>query len=122
MSVNRLKSHEARNKDWLHMLPRRKYSQHLAKEHGQGQKHVTSEFGVSNPESNSFTDYRRQLLSPVAPQAQRCIRTAIRSQLRYGTFPIQFVTSCCSSNARVIGRVSGCASQQEQPNDIDCIQ
>ena len=59
MSVNRLKSHEARNKDWLQMLPRRKYSQHLAKEHGQGQKHVTSEIGVSNPESNNFTDYSR---------------------------------------------------------------
>ena len=59
MSVNRLKSHEARKKDWLQMLPRRKYSQHLAKKYGQGQKHVTSEFGVSNPESNSFTDYSR---------------------------------------------------------------
>jgi hypothetical protein len=57
MSVNRLKSHEARNQDW--MLPRRKYSQRLSKEHGQGQKQVTSEFGVSNSESNNFTDYSR---------------------------------------------------------------
>jgi len=31
----------------------------LAKEHDQGQKYVTSEFGVSNPESNNFTDYSR---------------------------------------------------------------
>jgi hypothetical protein len=40
-------------------MARRKYSQHLDKEHGQGYKHVTSGFEVSNPESNNRANYSR---------------------------------------------------------------